>query len=319
MTIEIPVENSPAPTSLRFFAGETLAEGLRRVIDNQFVIALNIVETPPGEQPIAVHATRKALKRLRAMLRLVRDTISHDCYHTDNQVLKLVAAELSAVRDSWVMAQVMERLLPHSPSTNDAVITIIDRLRDRYRIESAGLLENKPHMASIIEQLEAARHRSSRWTVLAGEVDTPLPHSYESIVPGLQRVYKRGRRGMRIVADSPTDTLLHVWRKRAKYLRHQVEALNVLDPERLLSYELQLERLTDLLGDDHDLAVLLGRFRNDQALVAGLALDPVLEAVGEKRHELQAESLAIGRVFFEEPSTEFIAYIERAWGTGDTF
>ena len=37
---------------------------------------------------------------------------------------------------------------------------------------------------------------------------------------------------MRIVADSPTDTLLHVWRKRAKYLRHQIEALNVLELSR---------------------------------------------------------------------------------------
>jgi len=319
VTTETPPENSPAPTSLRFLAGETLAEALTRVIENQFVIALQITQTPSEEQPLAVHATRKALKRLRAMLRLVRDTISHDCYHTDNQVLKLVAAELSAVRDSWVMAQILERLLPHDPMTHGAVTTLIDRLQDRYRMESAALLENEAHMTSIAEQLEAARRRSSRWTILAGEADTPLPHSHESIAPGLQRVYKRGRRGMRIVTDSPTDTLLHVWRKRAKYLRHQVEALNVLDPDTLLGYELQLEKLTDLLGDDHDLAVLLGRFNGDAALIADIDIYPVMEAIWRKRHELQAESIELGRTFFEHPSTDFIAYIEKVWSKGDMF
>ena len=70
-------------TSVRFFAGETLSEGLDRVIDDQFEIALGIATSAPDEQASAVHETRKAIKRLRAMLRLVRDSISLDCYHTD--------------------------------------------------------------------------------------------------------------------------------------------------------------------------------------------------------------------------------------------
>jgi hypothetical protein len=200
-----------------------------------------------------------------------------------------------------------------------AVDVLTERLQERYRGESLALLGNKAQMASIVEQLENVRRRSRRWSVLAGEADTPLPHSFDSIAPGLQRVYKRGRRGMRIVADSPTDTLLHVWRKRAKYLRHQVEALNVLDPVTLLTYELQLEHLTDLLGDDHDLAVLLIRFGSDSALVEGIDLNPVLDAIGKRRHELQAKSIDLGRDFFEDPSTDFLDYVAGLWGDGETF
>ena len=228
---------------MRFEPGETLAQAIDRVVDEQFDVALAITTTPSEQQAMAVHSTRKALKRLRAMLRLVRDTISHDCYHTDNQVLKLVAAELGAVRDTWVMAEVLHRLLPTDPSLQPSVNVLISRLEDRYRTESLALLENEAHMVSIVEQLENARERGKRWSIRAGEVDVPLPHEFSSIAPGLQRVYKRGRRGMRIVADSPTDTLLHVWRKRAKYLRHQIEALNVLDPVTMLRYELELDRL----------------------------------------------------------------------------
>ncbi len=314
-----PADPVPEPSSMRFLAGETLAEALDRVIAEQFTMALGVETAPADGQAVAVHSTRKALKRLRAVLRLVRDSISLDCYHTDNQVLKLVAAELGSVRDTWVMADVLDRLLPHDPASKETVDTLVERLQERYRAESRALLENEAQMGAIIDQLENVRERSRRWSMVAGEVNTSLPHDFSSISLGLQRVYKRGRRGMRIVVDSPTDTLLHVWRKRAKYLRHQVEALNLLDPVTLLRYELQLEQLTDLLGDDHDLAVLLARFGSDPTLIEDLRLEPVLDAIGRTRHELQAKSIDIGREFFEDPSTDFLDYVEGIWGEGDTF
>ncbi|MDJ0663698.1 MAG: CHAD domain-containing protein [Acidimicrobiia bacterium] len=304
---------------MRFREGETLAEGIDRVVGEQFAVTLGVIDAPPQQQAFAVHSTRKALKRLRAILRLVRDTISHDCYHTDNQVLKLVAAELSAVRDTWVMAEVLDRLLPHDPVLQPSVTILIARLEDRYRTESQALLENEAQMVAIVEQLQNARERSRKWSIRAGEVDAPLPHEFASIEPGLQRVYRRGRRGMRIVADSPTDTLLHVWRKRAKYLRHQIEALNILDPVTMLRYELELEQLTDLLGDDHDLAVLLARFNNDPALVEGIEMDPVLAAVGARRHDLQSKAIDMGRTFFASPSTDFVAFVAGLWGDRESF
>jgi CHAD domain-containing protein len=306
-------------TSVRFLAGETLTEGLTRVIDKQFDIALAITDAAPQDQAAAVHETRKAIKRLRAMLRLVRDSISHDVYHTDNAALKLVAAELGAVRDSWVMSQILDRLLPHDDASAESVDSLVVRLQDRYSAESSAILDNEAHMASIMDQLQNARDRAARWTVMAGEQSAPLPHEFATVAPGLQRVYKRGRRGMRIVADSPTDTLLHVWRKRAKYLRHQVEALNVLDPEPLGAMEDRLANLTDLLGDDHDLAVLLTRFHDDHQLVGDLPMDGVLEAVQESRLQLQAESIALGQDIFEEHSSFFLSYIETVWGNGPTF
>lgn len=303
---------------MRFLPGETLSEGLRRVVDQQFEIALTIMSAPPEEQAAAVHETRKAIKRLRAMLRLVRDSISLDIYHTDNAMLKLIAAELGTVRDSWVMSEILDRLLPTAEGS-DAVAVLVARLQDRYRSESAALLENHAQMTSIFEQLGHVRVTSARWSVVAGERAAPLPHEFAMIAPGLQRVYKRGRRGMRIVADSPTDTLLHVWRKRAKYLRHQIEALNVLDPAHLLALESDLERLTDLLGDDHDLAVLMARFKNDQALVDDVDMGEIVDFLNQERLDLQDESIELGSRLFEDHSSVFLTYLEGTWGDRGTF
>jgi CHAD domain-containing protein len=303
---------------IRFHPGESLSEGIDRVVARQFEIALAIRDEPAESQALAVHETRKAIKRLRAVLRLVRDSISHDSYHSDNALLKLVAAELSTVRDSWVMSQILGRLLPASNGTG-VVTVVMDRLQERYRAESHALLENRAQMGSIVEQLEQVRSRSARWSQVPGERSVALPHEFVMIAPGLERVYKRGRRGMRIVADSPTDTLLHVWRKRTKYLRHQIEALNVLDPEGLHALETQLETLTDLLGDDHDLAVLLVRFDDDASLSSGVAVAGILDAVVEKRQELQADAITVGREIFARPASEFVAYLQGLWKDGDTF
>ncbi len=312
-------DTAPKITSVRFYAGETLSEGLARVVDTQFTIALSVVEVAPEHRAASIHETRKAIKRLRAMLRLVRDAISLDVYHTDNAMLKLIAAELGAVRDSWVMYQILGRLLPHDPATADSVAVLVGRLQERYQAESDAVLGNEAHMASIVEQLENVRSSAARWSVVAGEKSVPLPHSFATVAPGLQRVYKRGRRGMRIVTDSPTDTLLHVWRKRAKYLRHQVEALNVLDPEGLGAIEGDLEQLTDLLGDDHDLAVLLNRFNDDPPLISDVDLDEILDAVYAKRSELQTAAIKLGTEVFADHSSLFLAYIERIWGDASTF
>lgn len=303
---------------MRFLAGETLSDALQRVVNQQFEIALGIASASPEQQAAAVHETRKAIKRLRSMLRLVRDSISLDTYHTDNAMLKLIAAELGAVRDSWVMAQILDRLLPKSDG-GGSVAVLVDRLQERYRTESAALLGNTAQMAAILEQLEHVHDTSKRWSAVAGEREAPLPHEFSVISPGLQRVYKRGRRGMRIVADSPTDTLLHVWRKRAKYLRHQVEALNILDPPNLQILENDLERLTDLLGDDHDLAVLLARFKADPSLVQDVPMEAIADFLYREREDLQAEAIQLGSRIFDDHSSLFIAYLEKLWGDSQAF
>jgi hypothetical protein len=102
-------------------------------------------------------------------------------------------------------------------------------------------------------------------------------------------------------------------------LRHQIEALNILDPDNLATQEAQLERLTDLLGDDHDLAILLNRLDDDPALVADLDPTGVFELIYTERHDLQAEAITIGERFFEAPSTDFLVYMERIWGDGSSF
>lgn len=310
---------SSEPSLLRFLPGESISEGIYRVVAIQFDVALALGDAAPHELAVAVHGTRKATKRLRAMLRLVRDELSDDTYSTDNATLRLVAAELGSVRDSSVMASTLHRLELSHAAPGGTAEALLERLEGRHRLQSRRLLENDALLASIIAQLDNVKARSPRWTVLVGTDSTELPHKFSSVAAGLRRVYSRSRRAKQIVSDSPTNTLLHSWRKRAKYLRHQVEALNVLDPVGLEAIEADLERLTDLLGDDHDLAVMAARLNNDTPLTKGLSVEFILDAVGARRFRLQAEALSLGEVLFAATASEFVARVEQLWGDGETF
>lgn len=303
---------------MRFRRGESLAAAIDRVTAEQFDIALDLATADPGDQAAAVHSTRKAIKRLRSMLRLVRGAIARECYEPDNQMMKLIAAELSSARDAWVMAQTLDGLITTSPEAARSLAPIADRVQARFHAESRAVLGNEAQMASIIEQLENVRKRSPRWTRKpAGE--EPLPHTFDTIAPGLERVYRRGKRGMENAIDSPTDTLLHNWRKRAKYLRHQVEALNILDPGEMGHCEANLETLTDLLGDDHDLAVLAHRLGDDRFLSVGMDMTLVAHIISDRRHDLQKRSIAVGALIYVATPREFVAQLAAKWPEGPSF
>ncbi len=303
---------------MRFQRGESIAAAINRVTTEQFDLALRIATASADERALAVHSTRKAIKRLRSMLRLVRGAIPEKRYDPDNQMLKLIGAELGSIRDAWVMAETLSRLLSEDPATADPTAPLIARLQTLYRAESQAVLGNDAHMGSIIEQLENIRTRSALWTVLA-DGDTAISHSFNTIAPGLERVYKRGRRGMQNAVASPTNTLLHNWRKRAKYLRHQIEALNLLDPVEMSLQEGRLEMLTDLLGDDHDLAVLTHRLDADRTLTADLDIEHLEHAIAARRRRLQAQAIELGSVIYSPTAGDFLEHVQSMWRDGKTF
>ena len=97
---------------------------------------------------------------------------------------------------------------------------------------------------------------------------------------------------------------LHSWRKNVKDLWHLVALA-----ERRISRKGQrlapvLDRLANLLGLDHDHAVLADRLAlsptGDLSLMAQLAL------VADRRRELEAEAFELGEEVYGEPPTAFV-------------
>ena len=63
-----------------------------------------------GDHAVAVHETRKALKRLRALLRLIRPAIGDDAFRHENAQLRDIGLSLSGARDRHVLLETVNKL-----------------------------------------------------------------------------------------------------------------------------------------------------------------------------------------------------------------
>ena len=161
-------------------------------------------------------------------------------------------------------------------------------------------------MDAVRGELEEARVRSVSW-----KYDS---EGFEALQPGLQRLYRRGRRSMRAAVVEPSDEHFHEWRKRAKDLWHALQILRPAAPKRMKARADRAHRLSDLLGDDHDLALL----REHVAKTAFPAEQEatrtaLLSVIDRRRGSLQREALKLGaRVYGRRPK-RFARSVARRW------
>lgn len=281
----------------RLSLGDPLPDAVRACAREQLDGAIAELEQP-GEDPArAVHQARKHLKKARALLRLVRPALGRRAYRAENDALRDAAAQLSATRDADVLVATVdalaERAVGRLPQSDFAA------LREALVAEAVaahGGGDAAEAAAAVAQELRAARERVEQW---------PLERAgWETIVAGCSRAYARGVE-MRAAAEAdPTVEHLHDWRKRVKDLWYHHRLLKQVWPPVAAAYGEEAHELSELLGDDHDLAVLRARLERGLPLPAGAAADlgPLLALVDLRRGELQAQARRLAaRLYAERP------------------
>lgn len=300
---------------------EPLVFALRRVAVEQCDLALHALSDGPTD--LAVHEVRKSTKRLRAMLRLIRHEIGDTRFSIENASLREAARVLAPLRDAHVHAAAVDQLRERFSGHLDpeAFAGMADRLRRRRLLAYAVALESD-EWRKVVYALRSARARYAAWPVdpeaARAHGMEVVRHRFRSVADGLSRTYGRGRQEMGEALRSPTADNFHAWRKRVKYLRHQLELLTPVFPDVLGAHALALARLGELLGEEHDLAVLL-------RLVAAhpdLCPDPVerslLVAIAQHRRvELQTAAASLGRRVYAEPTARFMGRASEYWEAWD--
>jgi CHAD domain-containing protein len=131
--------------------------------------------------------------------------------------------------------------------------------------------------------------------------------------PGLRRIYRRGRRSFHAAVGEPSTENLHEWRKRAKDLWYAYRILRPSWPQAMGGLTDEADKLSDLLGDDHDLAVLAATARERSHELDAGALDELLAAVEARRAELQGDAIPLGHRLYAEKPGAFVARNEGWW------
>lgn len=299
--------------SFQLEVGEPLAVGLRRLAVTQCEQAIRGL-ADGDELDRGIHEARKAIKRVRSILRLVRPVLGEKVYRYENDRLRDASRRVAPLRDGVVavitVGNLADRFQGRLPiDVFDDLSERLDRrsLRLRSRVLEGDAVDR------LAWTLERARVRFASWPADPAEGGR-LKDRFRSIGPGLTDTYRRGRSEMLRALERPTAANFHQWRKRVKYLRHQSEILYPLWPEVMSATAFSLDRLGELLGEEHDLAQLLDLIAVDP----GLAPDPVERSLfaalaQHRRAELQTGSRILGTRLFAETPERFIGRVEAYW------
>ena len=247
-----------------------------------------------------VHDVRKRCKRVRALLRLVRDHLPDDVYRRENRTVRDAARQLSPVRDAAVLVRVHDEVVGAGavpiPDFRTALVDDHERLR-RQVLDDDTVPMLRQRLATVVGRIETWPVEEAEWDVLG---------------VGLGRVYRRGRKAMAAALDEPTTEHFHEWRRRAKYLRLQLDLLKELWPEVIGGMAKSAHALTDVLGDEHDLAVLASALDGAAIHQEGQAR-LLAELIASRRALLQARARPIGLRLYAEKPSRFIARLGHYW------
>ncbi len=285
---------------------EDVQDGLRRCAREQLDRAIHELTERTSDDPVeAVHEARKALKQERSLLRLARGTINSGERRRENAALRQAARTLSAARDAEVMLQALDELSERF--TGRVPERTLDAIRDRLEAERDPARESllgSGLTGAVAEELRAVRTRIDDWALRRKD--------WKALEPGLDRGYRRGRHAFERARTRSTVENLHEWRKRAKDLWYHLRLLKPVSPAIIGGQADEAHTLSDLLGDDHDLALLR------EALLTGAGevpadVDAVIELIDHRRDQLQAEAMQVGERLYAERPKAFGRRMHRYW------
>jgi CHAD domain-containing protein len=278
--------------SYRLQTHESAPDGIRRIARGQIDFARDEL-AGNGKHDIgeAVHEARKAFKRTRAVLRLARDELGDSVYRHENATFRDAGRSLSGVRDAAVLVATLDDIVDrYSDELSDGAFgDLRQALSDEARTAHEALEDDHREVDRVLTTLDAARDRVAGWPLPDGDDDVAI------VAPGFKRIYRRGRKALR-AAEHDTDTeRLHELRKRAKDLWHAAQVLRPASPKRLKKLGRRAHDLSDVVGEDHDLAVLLDAARQRPHALAAGERGLLVALVGRRRAELQRTALQRGR------------------------
>ena len=282
-----------------------VGEGLRRVAFAELDLAHTALSAPP-ERHSGVHNARKCLKRLRSLLLLARPGIPDPVFANLYDRLAAIARGLAAARDAQALTDAVDKLARETESgPGDGPIQSL-----------RGWLQKRRHAAE--QNLEASAASEGMRGLLelrprfAGLAI--YPDDFTPLAEGLKRCYREARQAFRhsLASDSAED--VHQWRKGVQHHWRQMQLLSACWPSELTARVEASRTLSQLLGDDHDIALLM-QLVSTPTMTFGKPeeIAAFLKRCRKRHKALRKEARAKADILFVEKPGPFANRIAAYW------
>ena len=276
-----------APTGDRDSFGDGLAAAARSIIAE----ARRAISDPELTDAEAVHEVRKALKRWRALMRLLARPLGEPADQMRTEARELMRA-LSSARDAQSALDALNDLrkseVPLSEKSMETMRVRLTELKDA--AEHQGFSPETRERLS--RYLDYATLSLERWPLKAIDFDI--------VADGLNSTYRRARQLVPENWPESDAEHLHDLRRRVVEHRHQMDLMEPLWPRLGQVWAEEAQRLRNRLGACQDLAVLVTLTGPHQPLAHWRSrLTSVIEA--RRNAHLKAAARLAGRLFAEKP------------------
>jgi CHAD domain-containing protein len=296
--------------SYRLHFNESLANGMPRIVGEQLDRAMAELNGEAADLPEAVHQVRKRCKKIRGLLRLFRGAFSAS-YSEENAWFRDLARRLSAARDAEAMLESLDMLCEafSGELKADAFATVRHAMSAR-RTEVQEDESLPQRVRETTSQLQDARTRVLGWRL---EED-----GFAAVEKGFSRTYRRARKALDASYKDPTPERFHEWRKRVKYHWYHLRLLRELWPAPMKALAAEAKQLADLLGDDHDLAVLRETLVQERDDLGDEEEIDALAALAQRRQDqLRAEAQTLGWRLFADTPANYCRRLHAIWHATD--
>jgi hypothetical protein len=288
----------------RFKLDEPIEKGFRRIGTEQIERARRQVSAG-ADAVTEIHEARKALKRVRALLRIGRNGLGEPVFQAENARFRALAATLAPARDQHVVSQTLAVLAATAQPAAEGAIS-----RFRKAISASNGSATEPIDRSHAErELDRAQQRFRRLRL--------DPDEFATIQSGMIRSYRRARKHFALAYRSGDDEAFHTWRKGVQaYWRHMA-LLSSAWTDHFQANVAAARELSQLLGDDHDLALLTMALAS---LPAGILSEAdraaVTMVIQQRQRRLRMAASPRGELLFSEKPEILSRRIGTLWHAG---
>lgn len=290
----------------RILRQESLQDGVRRIASEQVGRALSELADPRIDLQTTIYVVRRRCKKVRALLRLVRSGLGRT-FRIENARFRSAGRLLSAARDAEASVRTYEDLTArYAPALESASV---ERLREALASRHQGRHDDRTdvyaRLAAFEVALREARDAIPGWTIAGKDA--------RIVREGLERSYGRGRVAFAGAEPAETDAL-HRWRRRVKDHRAHVRLLAGCWKTVLAPRAEGLRALSDLLGEDHDLAVLRTVLLDETGAVGtGPEVTLAVELIDARRASLAARIVPLGAFLYRRKPTALGRRLKDRW------
>jgi CHAD domain-containing protein len=284
----------------------TAGEPLRAVARGILGDARAAIEDRRRPHAVAVHDFRKAMKRWRALLRLLEPFLGENG-RAHRLRARDLARELARPRDAQSALDGLQDALKHDKEFSTRSLQAIRGRLEEVRRRAEAAMLNKVMRGRMMAAIRSASRSVDRWAV--------EKIGFDEIADNLTKTYRRARRMIPEDWSKATADELHELRRRVIEHRYQMELVTPLWPRLGKPWVEEAQRLRNRLGRYQDLVVLAGLSAPRQLLAPWRSRLKKPIADRQTAHLAAAARLA-GRLFAERPKA-FRRRLRAIWQARD--